>query len=184
MTPVTLKGKKQKEQKMKILSRSVLLTFCLLGICVSGRCGTGRHRRQVIQEGGLTVIDWWLSALYKIVPSIFSSQYSVPTPIMFTPYINTIAYNIFQGIPRLPTVVFDDHGPYSFNKLSLFIFGVNIFQLVGITFIAFVASIALVASHHQIFVSDLSHRYLKNVLCLAKGGRVVGYVMVFFRRRR
>jgi hypothetical protein len=45
---------------------------------------------------------------------------------------------------RFQVVIFDDSGPYSFNKLSLFIFGVNIFQLVGIATVAFIASIALV----------------------------------------
>lgn len=134
---------------MKILRRFVLLTFCLIGIFATGNTGTSgnsRHRRQVIQQGGLTVIDWWLSALYKIIPSIFSSQYSVPTPIMFLPYINTIANNLLQKVFGLPSVVFDDSGPYSFNKLALFVFGVNIFQLVGIALVAFIASIALVAS--------------------------------------
>ena len=131
---------------MKPRSRTFLVLLIIAGIFVDQNCGVERQRRQVIQQSGLTVVDWWLDVLYKIIPSIFSSRYTVPTPIMFLPHINTVSYNIFQRLLGLPVVIFDDSGPYSFNKLSLFVFGVNIFQLVGIAFIAFVASIALVTS--------------------------------------
>jgi hypothetical protein len=63
---------------------------------------------------------------------------------MFLPYLDKITSNILQGFFGLPTVVFDDSFPYSLNKLALYLFGINIFQLVGIAILAFIASIALV----------------------------------------
>ena len=95
-------------------------------------------------KDGLIVKEWWLSALYRLIPSIFYSDTSVPTPLMFLSYLDKITSSILQGVFGLPTVVFDDSFPYSLNKLALYLFGVNIFQMVGIALLAFIASIALV----------------------------------------
>jgi hypothetical protein len=115
--------------------------FFQLGALVNQTPGSVRVPRQVIQQDGLIVKEYWLAVLYRIIPSIFYNQNSVPTPLMFLPYLQTISGQIFQGIFGFPVVVFDDSGPYSFNKLSLFLFGVNIFQVSTKSMNNFTASI-------------------------------------------
>ncbi len=137
--------KNGKKTKMKWFRRIFFCVFFLLGMFVDRNRGSGRVPRQVIQQDGLIVKEWWLGALYRLLPSIFYTENSVPTPLMFLPYLQTISSKIFQGFFGLPTIVFDDRGPYSFNKLAIFLFGINIFQLIGIALLVFVASIALVS---------------------------------------
>ena len=89
-------NKTERWNKMKLSRRIFFCTFFLLGMFVDRNRGSVRVPRQVIQENGLVVKEWWLGALYRILPSIFSTENSVPTPLMFLPYLQTISSRIFQ----------------------------------------------------------------------------------------
>ena len=54
---------------------------------VASDASNRRFKRQIFQAGnGVVIKDWWILALYKIIPFIFKDDNSVPTPIMFLPY--------------------------------------------------------------------------------------------------
>jgi len=105
--------------------------------------GHSIKRRQVINENGLLIKAWWLGALYKAVPFIFSDENSVPTPLIFLPIVEDYVTNFSKSI-GLPNIVHDDSDPYTLNKMARLLFGVNFIQLIGISLLVFAASLALV----------------------------------------
>ena len=58
-----------------------------------------------------TLSEWWLKALYRLIPWFFKDEKSVPTPIMFLPYTDAAVFNILKTVfGWWPKLVFEDNG--------------------------------------------------------------------------
>ena len=68
----------------------------------------------------------------------------VGTPILFMTQFKDIPNELFKILGLLP-MFYEDNAKYSFNKLVSAVFGVNMFQLVGIMGLVFIASVVTVA---------------------------------------
>ena len=68
---------------------------------------------------------------------------SIGSPIIFLEQFKDIPNELFN-IAGLPRVEYEDKEKFSLNKLTTALLGFNIFQVIGITGLAFLASIVLV----------------------------------------
>jgi hypothetical protein len=128
------------------ISRTIVSLLVLYSNYLSASIFKGHlvQKRQVLEQNGLVIKEWWLDALYRLIPFIFDGENSVPTPVIFLPHLENSFIKFLVSI-GFPTILFDDSGPYSFNKLAVFVFGINLIQLIGISLLVFTASIALVS---------------------------------------
>lgn len=69
---------------------------------------------------------------------------TVGTPILFLQEFKDIP-NALLRIFGLPSVSYDDSEPYSINKVVTYFLGVNVFQLIGILGLSFLASLVMVS---------------------------------------
>jgi hypothetical protein len=59
---------------------------------------------------------WWIRFLYKIFPSFFKDENSVPIPIMFMPSTDKLVYQLLKNIIGWwPKISYEDKG-YRFNE--------------------------------------------------------------------
>ncbi len=69
-----------------------------------------RYPRQIVVRDGAVIKEWWLVLFYKLFPSLFRDENSVPTPIMFLPYTDDLVSKILKTlIGWWPTISYEDH---------------------------------------------------------------------------
>ena len=69
-----------------------------------------RYPRQIVVRDGAVIKEWWLILFYKLFPSLFRDENSVPTPIMFLSYTDDLVSKILKTfIGWWPTISYEDH---------------------------------------------------------------------------
>jgi len=69
-----------------------------------------RYPRQIVVRDGAVIKEWWLVLFYKLFPSLFRDENSVPTPIMFLSYTDDLVSKILKTfIGWWPTISYEDH---------------------------------------------------------------------------